>query len=236
MRGQHQRGRAARSSSRSPRSGTAAARGPRPGSSRPARARWRRPRGRGDRGRRAPRLTVGRSLVPCEGVTVRTSPARAPLALAPAHRAELLARCERAVRARAARARARCWPRSPSAVGPDVDPSAVAFASRRAGEPWFCFEQPDRDGAALAALGCARAIRTGGARRFADAAATWRELAARRRGRRARRARRRRARRRRRLRVRARGRRRAATGRASRAGDLRRPGGRARAPRRRRRG
>ena len=27
------------------------------------------------------------------------------------------------------------------------------FASRTAGEDWFCFEQPDRDGSALAALG-----------------------------------------------------------------------------------
>ena len=63
-------------------------------------------------------------------------------------------------------------------VAATTDPSAVAFASRRAGEPWFCFEQPDRDGAALAALGCVRAIRTSGPRRFADAAAAWRELAA----------------------------------------------------------
>jgi menaquinone-specific isochorismate synthase len=39
-------------------------------------------------------------------------------------------------------------------VAPDVDPSAVVFASRRAGDDWFCFEQPDRDAAALAALGC----------------------------------------------------------------------------------
>ena len=38
-------------------------------------------------------------------------------------------------------------------VGADVDPSAVVFASRAAGEDWFCFEQPDRDGSALAALG-----------------------------------------------------------------------------------
>jgi isochorismate synthase len=58
-----------------------------------------------------------------------------------------------------------------------VDPSAVIAASRRAGEPWFCFEQPDRDGAALAALGCVRAIRTSGKDRFGRAAAAWRELA-----------------------------------------------------------
>ena len=34
-----------------------------------------------------------------------------------------------------------------------MDPSAVVCASRRAGEAWFVFEQPDRGGAALAALG-----------------------------------------------------------------------------------
>ncbi len=40
---------------------------------------------------------------------------------------------------------------SPESVG--VDPSAVACASRRPGEPWFLFEQPDRGARALAALG-----------------------------------------------------------------------------------
>jgi salicylate biosynthesis isochorismate synthase/menaquinone-specific isochorismate synthase len=57
------------------------------------------------------------------------------------------------------------------------DPSAIVFASRRAGEPWFCFEQPDRDGAALATLGSVRSIRASGPDRFAAAAAAWRSLA-----------------------------------------------------------
>ena len=35
----------------------------------------------------------------------------------------------------------------------DVDPAAVVCASRRPGEHWFVFEQPDRGRAALAALG-----------------------------------------------------------------------------------
>jgi isochorismate synthase len=60
---------------------------------------------------------------------------------------------------------------------PGVDPSAVAFASRRAGEPWFCFEQPDRHGAALAALGCVRRLDGAGPGRFGEAARAWRELA-----------------------------------------------------------
>ena len=105
------------------------------------------------------------------------SPAAAPFALAPADRAALLSRCERAVR-RARREGAEVLAGLTLAVGPDVDPSAVAFASRRAGEPWFCFEQPDRDGAAVAAVGCVRAIRASGPRRFAGAAAAWRALVA----------------------------------------------------------
>ena len=146
--------------------------------------------------------------------------------------------CARAASAPCARARARraarCWRRSRSRSRRRVDPSAVVFASRRAGEPWFCFEQPDRDGAALAALGCVRAIR--GARPAAasrDAAAAWRELAGGAEAGRARRPAGRRARGRRRLRVRPRGRRGAALG-GLRGRRSRGPRGGARAPRRRR--
>jgi salicylate biosynthesis isochorismate synthase/menaquinone-specific isochorismate synthase len=60
----------------------------------------------------------------------------------------------------------------------DVDPTALAIASRRPGEPWLCLEQPDRDGTALAALGCVRAIETAGRDRFAQVASEWRSLAA----------------------------------------------------------
>ncbi len=52
-------------------------------------------------------------------------------------------------------------------VGPVVDPSAVAFASRLAGERWFCWEQPQR-GLALAGLGSAREIVSRGPSRFSD--------------------------------------------------------------------
>src|SRR3954452_3985863 len=58
-----------------------------------------------------------------------------------------------------------------------ADPTAIAAASRRAGEPWFSFEQSDRDRFALAALGCAAAIDERGPERFARAAAHWRALA-----------------------------------------------------------
>ncbi len=60
-----------------------------------------------------------------------------------------------------------------------VDPSAVVCASRREGEPWFAFEQPDRGGAALAALGEAVCLSDSGEERFAGVADRWRELAAR---------------------------------------------------------
>ncbi len=58
----------------------------------------------------------------------------------------------------------------------DTDPAAVACASRRAGEPWFCFEQPDRGSRALGALGEALELRGAGPGRFGQVAARWREL------------------------------------------------------------
>ncbi|HXW59003.1 MAG TPA: isochorismate synthase, partial [Solirubrobacteraceae bacterium] len=52
-----------------------------------------------------------------------------------------------------------------------------ACASRRPGEPWFVFEQPDRGGAALGALGAAVTLSASGGERFASIAGRWRELA-----------------------------------------------------------
>ncbi len=60
----------------------------------------------------------------------------------------------------------------------DVDPTAVACASRRAGEPWFVFEQPDRGRAALAGLGEAIELPASGPERFEHVARRWRALAA----------------------------------------------------------
>src|SRR5512133_733773 len=62
------------------------------------------------------------------------------------------------------------------ALAPTVDPTAVAVASRRTGEDWFCFEHPDRDRFALATIGRAAALDDGGAGRFGRVAARWREL------------------------------------------------------------
>ena len=63
------------------------------------------------------------------------------------------------------------------AVDATVDPAAVAFASRAAGEPLFVLEQPDMDGAALAGLGVACALDARGPGRFQELARRWRELA-----------------------------------------------------------
>jgi len=60
-----------------------------------------------------------------------------------------------------------------------VDPSAVICASRRPGEPLFCFEQPDRGGAALAGLGQVACLEDSGPDRFATVADRWRSLSAR---------------------------------------------------------
>ena len=107
-------------------------------------------------------------------MTVRTaSPA---FGLDAAQHAELLRRLERAV-TRARRRGEQTLAGLTVRVGPGVDPSAVAFASRRPGEPWFCFEQPDRDGAALAALGTVIELEAAGPDRFAQVAQRWRELA-----------------------------------------------------------
>jgi isochorismate synthase len=57
-----------------------------------------------------------------------------------------------------------------------VDPSAVVCASRRTGEPWFLFEQPDRARSALAALGEVAHLRGSGPERFREISDRWRAL------------------------------------------------------------
>jgi isochorismate synthase len=63
-------------------------------------------------------------------------------------------------------------------LAPDVDPTQVICASRRRGEHWFVFEQPDRGRAALAGVGEAVELQAAGAERFKSVAERWRELAA----------------------------------------------------------
>jgi isochorismate synthase len=58
-----------------------------------------------------------------------------------------------------------------------LDPSAVAFASRLASDRWFCWEQPDRDGFALAGVGAAWEVVSRGSDRFEDVEAGCAEIA-----------------------------------------------------------
>ncbi|HTU96528.1 MAG TPA: isochorismate synthase [Solirubrobacteraceae bacterium] len=58
------------------------------------------------------------------------------------------------------------------------DPVAAVVASRVAMEPWFAVEQPDRDGLAIAGLGCVQALEADGAGRFTEVSQRWQELRA----------------------------------------------------------
>ena len=60
----------------------------------------------------------------------------------------------------------------------ELDPSAVVCGSRRAGEPWYVFEHPERGRAALAGLGAAVCLEGAGGERFGALAERWRELCA----------------------------------------------------------
>jgi salicylate biosynthesis isochorismate synthase len=57
-----------------------------------------------------------------------------------------------------------------------ADPIEVVCATRE-DEPWFCFEQPDREAIALAGLGAVQTIEAGGPGRFSTVAERWREIA-----------------------------------------------------------
>jgi salicylate biosynthesis isochorismate synthase/menaquinone-specific isochorismate synthase len=63
-------------------------------------------------------------------------------------------------------------------VSAQVDPTAVVVASRRTSEQWFSLEQPDRDGYAVAGVGCVRALEARGAGRFGHVARRWADVAA----------------------------------------------------------
>lgn len=61
-------------------------------------------------------------------------------------------------------------------VSGQADPVAIAATSRRAGEDWFSFEQPDRGGYAVAGLGRLRSLEARGPDRFADVSRQWRAV------------------------------------------------------------
>jgi isochorismate synthase len=97
-----------------------------------------------------------------------------PFALPERQRAILEAQLVRA--ARVARRRGDCVAAVSWRLPDAVDPSAVVLASRAAAEPWMCFEQPEREGSAVAALGAVVTLEDRGHLRFERTAARWREL------------------------------------------------------------
>src|SRR3954451_13810023 len=97
------------------------------------------------------------------------------LALRPDDRERLRARAGEAVRRARRRGEALAAITVPLPRG--ADPTAIAAASRRGSEPWFSFEQADRDHFALAALGCATPRDEHRPQRYARAAARCRALA-----------------------------------------------------------
>jgi salicylate biosynthesis isochorismate synthase/menaquinone-specific isochorismate synthase len=106
-----------------------------------------------------------------------TASSRQPFVLTTAERERLAHLLERAVAA--ARQRGRPTLAALTVGVPrDVDPAAVVCSSRRAQEPWFVLEQPDRGRAALAALGSVLEFEDRGEQRFASLASRWREEAA----------------------------------------------------------
>jgi menaquinone-specific isochorismate synthase len=100
-----------------------------------------------------------------------------PFALSEQDRERMGARLELALR-RARRSGEPTLATSTVRLPGTVDPSAAVCASRRQGEPWFAFEQPDRGGAALAALGEVAKLSGSGKERFQSVADRWRRLAA----------------------------------------------------------
>jgi salicylate biosynthesis isochorismate synthase/menaquinone-specific isochorismate synthase len=62
------------------------------------------------------------------------------------------------------------------ALPPELDLSAVVLDARRSTDRFFCFEQPDRDGFAMAGLGQAVVLEARGPQRFVTTAARAREL------------------------------------------------------------
>jgi salicylate biosynthesis isochorismate synthase/menaquinone-specific isochorismate synthase len=103
--------------------------------------------------------------------------ARPPFSLSDTER-ERLAACLALAVARARRSGRDTLASVSVALPADTDPAELACASRRRAEPWFLFEQPDRDGAALAGLGQAAVLSAAGPGRFAAVADRWRTLAA----------------------------------------------------------
>ena len=102
---------------------------------------------------------------------------RDPFALTRAEQERLESRLRLAIK-RARRTASETLATISLALPADVDPTEVICASRRVGERWFVFEQPERGRAALAGLGAAVELHAAGAERFTRVAERWRKLSA----------------------------------------------------------
>jgi salicylate biosynthesis isochorismate synthase/menaquinone-specific isochorismate synthase len=102
----------------------------------------------------------------------------APTWLDAAGYARLSDRLERALR-RARATGAATIASVTAAAAASTDPTAVVAASRLPGEAWFCLEQPDRAGTALAALGSILEFEARGGDRFAAVQERWAKASAR---------------------------------------------------------
>jgi salicylate biosynthesis isochorismate synthase/menaquinone-specific isochorismate synthase len=105
----------------------------------------------------------------------RAGVAESPIALSAEVEARLTHRCEAAVR-RAQRERRDVIVSIDVPIEPGTDVSAVALGSRLPDERFFCLEQPDRGGFALAALSQRAMISARGPERFAQVAQWCRQL------------------------------------------------------------
>jgi isochorismate synthase len=112
-----------------------------------------------------------------EPVTLKTG-SRSPFTLSESDRERLCARLDLALQ-RARRSGRPTLATITYALPDGVDPAGVVCASRRAREPWFVFDQPDRGGFALAGLGQVVSLEDSGPERFASVADRWRSLSAR---------------------------------------------------------
>ena len=109
-------------------------------------------------------------------MTPRTAPSPNPFAL----EAAAVARLDERVRGAIARARREVGPAFAALtvrVPAELDVSAAVMAARAPSDRWFCLEQPDRGGFALAALGAAAVVEAGGVERFAVCSRRARSLA-----------------------------------------------------------
>jgi isochorismate synthase len=106
-----------------------------------------------------------------------TDATRQPFGLSERDRARLASRLALAVR-RARRSGGEVLATITVRVADELDPAAIVCASRRPGEHWFVFEQPERAHAVVVGLGAATSIHASGAARFQSVAERWRALAA----------------------------------------------------------